>query len=1022
VRHARMLAAGTAALVFGGLMTGLGEASTAAVQPPSRYPRLPQGTAFLDHGALLGAVEDPAWFEANIPFLDVPDQQIQSVYYYRWQTYKEHLVYTGPEYGWLSNEFLQPVAYGAPYGGISAAAGHQITEGRWLRDQQYTKDVINYWLNGPGQFPKPMEEFVNPDTSDWAHEYSFWAASSVWQHYLATGDRDFAVAQQAALVKQYNGWGNHFNANLGLYWQVPVWDATEFSASSLESSDPYHGGHGYRPTINSYQYGDARAIANIANLVGDTGTANDFNGRADALRNAVQTRLWDSGRQFYYGIARDNNPGLNKTGSREIMGYVPWMFNLPPTSNTSAVAFQQLKDPNGFAARYGPTTNERRSPWFMYQASSCCRWNGPSWPFATSQTLTALANLLQDYPPQPYMSATDYVNLLHTYAATQYKNGKPYVAEAHHPDNDIWMYDGYNHSEDYNHSTYNDNVISGLIGLRGQPGNTLTVKPLAPASWDYFALENTPYHGHNVTVLWDRTGSRYGQGAGLQVYVDGNLAASQAGLAPVTVNVGAAITQSSGGGTVNIAANGQRFGHRSQPSASYTSPYDNVWNVVDGLVWRNGIPNNTRWTSYRSPNATDSVALNFGRPVTVRDVRLWFYDDGGGVRTPASYDLQYWTGSGWATVPGQLRTPDGPTGNVLNEITFPPIDTSQLRVVAPNAGGGTGWGLSEFEVWSPPIFQIVNVNSNKLLAVQNASQNDSANVQQYHDNGTADHLWELVDAGGGYYKIININSGLQLAVQNASTAAGAQVQQYHENNTADQVWSLVDTGGGRLKVRNKNSGLVLGVSGSSTADSANAVQAADTTATDRLWTLRAAAQPSWLSDDFESQNVGQWQPQSGSWSVCRPVSWELCSSGTGDSVALAGDPAWRAYTVDASIRANSSPNNAGIALLARAQDGTHYYQAELKRNGDGLQEWLIAKNDGGQWTTLDHGTITWPTGTYLNLRFAVQGNRLTMGIITPAGTWQTLGSATDTQYISGRAGVRTWGLTGSFDIIHVRAG
>jgi len=243
VRHARMLAAGTAALVFGGLMTGLGEASTAAVQPPSRYPRLPQGTAFLDHGALLGAVEDPAWFEANIPFLDVPDQQFQSVYYYRWQTYKEHLVYTGPEYGWLSNEFLQPVAYGAPYGGISAAAGHQITEGRWLRDQQYTKDVINYWLNGPGQFPKPMEEFVNPDTSDWAHEYSFWAASSVWQHYLATGDRDFAVAQQPALVKQYNGWGNHFNANLGLYWQVPV-----------------------------------------------------------------------------YGIARDNNPGLNKTGSREIMG------------------------------------------------------------------------------------------------------------------------------------------------------------------------------------------------------------------------------------------------------------------------------------------------------------------------------------------------------------------------------------------------------------------------------------------------------------------------------------------------------------------------------------------------------------------------------------------------------------------------------------------------------------------------------------------------------------------------------
>ncbi|MEU8270844.1 RICIN domain-containing protein [Sphaerisporangium sp. NPDC049002] len=1018
MRTSHRLAAVAVALLL--CVCGTPAAPAAAVQPPSRYPRTPQGTMFLDHGALLGPTEDPAWFEANIPFLEVPDQQIQSVYYYRWQTYKEHLVYTGPEYGWLSNEFLQPVSYGAPYGGISAAAGHQISEGRWLRDQQYVKDVIHYWLNGPGRFPKPMVDAVNADTSDWAHEYSFWAASSVWQQLLAGGDRAFTLAQQPALIRQYDGWANHFNPALGLYWQAPVWDATEFSASSLESSDPYHGGHGYRPTINSYQYGDARAIARIASLAGDAGTAADFNARAAALQNAVQARLWDGGRQFYYGIARDGNPNLAKTGSRELMGYLPWVFGLAPAANASA--FQQLLDPNGFAAAYGPTTAERRSPWFMYQAGSCCRWNGPSWPFATSQTLTALANLLQDYPAQPYVSAADYVNLLRTYAATQYKNGKPYVAEAHHPDNPTWMYDGANHSEDYNHSTYTDNVISELVGLRGKPDDTLTVRPLAPATWDYFALENTPYHGHSVTVLWDRTGGRYGQGAGLRVYVDGVLAGSQAGLGAMTVNVGAPITQSGGGGTVNIAANGQRFGYHAQPFASYTSPYDNVWNVVDGLVWRRDIPNNTRWTSYGTPNASDSVGVDFGRAVTVRDLRLWFYDDGGGVRTPGSYDLQYWTGANWATVPGQVRTPGVPTGNALNEITFPPIDTSRLRVVAPNPGGGTGWGLSEFEVWSPPVFKIFNVGSGKLLAVQNASQDDNANVQQYADSGTQDHLWELADAGGGYYKILNLGSGLQLAVQDASTTAGAQVRQFHENGTADQVWSLVDAGGGRFKVRNRNSGLLLGVAGASTADSADIVQVADSTADDRLWTFRAAAQPSRLTDDFETQSTAQWQPQSGSWSACRPVSWELCSTGTGDSVTLAGGAGWRAYTVDASIRAAANPPDSGIALLARAQDGTHYYQAELKRNGDGSQEWIIARNDGGQWATLASGRLTWPSATYLNLRFAAQGHRLTMGLMGPGGTWQTLGSATDTRYVSGRPGLRTWGLTGSFDLVHVRSG
>jgi hypothetical protein len=1020
MRSVKRLCVATILLVLSGLLTGVGARPATAVQPPTPYPLAPGGTSFLHHDALLTGVQDPAWFKANIPFLEVPDQQIQDVYYYRWQTYKEHLVYTGPEYGWLSTEFLQPAGYGAPYGGISAAAGHQITEGRWLRDQQYTKDTVDYWLSGPGQFPKPAQDSVNADTTDWAHEYSFWAADAVWKQLLATGDRGFAISQLAALTKQYNGWANHFNASLGLYWQAPVWDATEYSPSSYESPDPYHGGYGYRPTINSYQYGDARAIAGIASLAGDTATANDFTSRATALQNAVQTHLWDSGRQFYYGVARDNNPSLNKTGSRELMGYLPWMVDMAPASN--AAAFAQLKDPNGFSAAYGPTTAERRSPWFMYQAGNCCRWDGPSWPFATSQTLTAAANLLEDYPAQSVFSSADYVSLLHTYAATQYRNGVPYVAEAHNPDSGSWLYDGNNHSEDYNHSTYNDNVISGLIGLRGQSDDTLVVKPLAPASWDHFALENTPYHGHNVTVLWDRTGSRYGQGAGLHVYVDGSLAASQAGLGAMTVHVGPAVTQSSGGGTVDIAANGQRFAAGPQPFASYTSGFDNVWNAVDGIVYRQGIPENSRWTSYNTPNASDYYGVNFGRDQRTSDVRLYFYDDGGGVRTPSSYDLQYWTGSAWATVPGQTRGPAAPTGNAMNLITFPPLTTSQLRVVAPNAGGGTGWGLSEFEAWAAPVFQIANVNSGKLLAVAGDSAADSANVQQYADNGTPDHLWEVVDAGGGWSKIVNINSGLLLAVQGASTALSAQIQQYHDSGTDDHLWRLVDKGGGRFTIFNKNSGLLLGVSGMSTSDSANVVQYSDNGTSDHLWTLRSAGTAQTFNDDFESGNANRWTPQSGAWSLCHPASYEYCSTGTADSVSLAGDPNARAYTMDASVLAGSAPANSGIALLARAQDGTHYYEAEFKKDAAGNQLWTISKNDGGTWTQLAAGSYPWPVGSYTNIRFSAQGDTLTMGVWQPGGVWQTLGTGHDSQFASGRLGVRTWGLTGSFDIVHAYAG
>ncbi|UNI16817.1 hypothetical protein JDV02_003217 [Purpureocillium takamizusanense] len=795
-------------------------------------------TNFLNHGQLLAGVEDRSWFEKNIPILDIPDRQIQDVYYYRWQTYREHLVYTGAQYGYMPSEFLHPVGYGAPYGGIAAAAGHQINEGRWLRDLRYGQNAVNYWLAGPGQLSKPATEELNKDTFDWAHEYSFWAASSVWKQYLVSGDRGFVLSHLDNLVKQYHGWDNHFNSSLGLYWQYPVWDATEFTAASYESSDPYHGGAGFRPTINSYQYGDAIAISAIAALKGDTALAADFQKRAKALQDASQKHLWDDERKFFMHRARDNNTSGALLTSREIMGYVPWMFNMPNV-DSDMIAFEQLKDPQGFSATYGPTTVERRSKWFMYEAQSCCHWNGPSWPFATSQTLTAVENVLNDYPSQTHITSSDYVTLLKRYAATQYKNGKPYVAEAHDPDADKWIYDGTDHSEDYNHSTFVDNIIAGLIGLRPQSDDTLVVNPLSPSTWDHFALENVAYHGHSITILWDSTGSHYKQGKGLRVYVDDRLAGSRSTLGSVKVNVGHAPPPSISS-PVNIAANGQNYSQLTTAFASYTSSVDSAARAIDGIVWRTGIPENSRWTSYNSPNSQDYMGIDLRRNQAICDVRIFFYDDGGGVRIPSSYDLQYLSGNNWTTVPGQKRSAPPTTSNVETRITFPTIMASQLRVVAPNPGAGQGWGLSEFEVWTAAIFQVRNENSGKLMGVDHASTASGANIQQYEDNDTRDHLWQTVPAPGGWLKLKNLNSGLLLAVDDASTANSAQLQQHRDSGRDDQLWRVESRGDGSFFIRNKNSNKLAGVDGMSTANSANVVQFEDNGTRDHLWTLLPA--------------------------------------------------------------------------------------------------------------------------------------------------------------------------------------
>ncbi|WP_188193643.1 MGH1-like glycoside hydrolase domain-containing protein [Nonomuraea sp. SYSU D8015] len=676
-----------------------GPASATPKAPPPAYPEVGRGTAFLDHRALLSGLAEPEWYEANIPFLEVPDREIQDVYYYRWSTFKRHIRYTDSATGHVITEFHHAPGYAAPLGGIVAAAGHHVYEGRWLRDRRPIDDYLAYWLQGPGAGPKPKEDYVNEDTDDWAHQYAWWAADAAYQRYLVTGEASFVEGLLPDLVRQYDKWGGQYDKELGLYWSVPVWDAMEYTASSYETdpADPYHGGAGYRPTLNAYQYGDAKAIAAIARMRGDQALARTFEKRAESLRDALHRHLWDPERSFFYHKARaDLDPQRKLVSTREQIGFAPWAFGMAEPGTERAWA--QLLDPQGFAAPYGPATAERRSPFFMREAFvGCCRWNGPSWPYSTSTTLTALANLLNDRD-QDVVTAADYYQILRGYALTQYKNGRPYVAEAHHPDEPRWIYDGPGHSEHYNHSTFNDLVISGLIGLRPRADGKVVVNPLAPAEWDHFALENVPYHGHNVTVLWDRDGTRYGQGKGLRLYVNGRLAAVRPGLGELTARVPAAVAPDRRERLVNDAANPHGTGHP-RPFASYTNGFDDVWDAVDGRIFYDDIPH-SRWTNYRSPNPEDHLGVDFGVPTRVSDVRFHAYDDGGGVRAPASYRLEFWDGAAWREVPGQVLTPERPAGAELNRITFPELTTTRIRLVFANPPGAYV-GVTELQAWSP---------------------------------------------------------------------------------------------------------------------------------------------------------------------------------------------------------------------------------------------------------------------------------------------------------------------------------
>ena len=69
--------------------------------------------------------------------------------------------------------------------------------------------------------------------------------------------------------------------------------------------------------------------------------------------------------------------------------------------------------------------------------------------------------------------------------------------------------------KDYNHSTFCDLVLSGLLGIRFD-GSRLTADPILPESWDHFMVAGLTKDGW--TVLYDRDGTRYGLGPGLRCF------------------------------------------------------------------------------------------------------------------------------------------------------------------------------------------------------------------------------------------------------------------------------------------------------------------------------------------------------------------------------------------------------------------------------------------------------------------------------------------------------------------------
>lgn len=449
------------------------------------------------------------WMKDNVPFFECPDKAFEQVYYYRWWTFRKHLKKT-PD-GFVFTEFLDRVGHSGKHNTISCALGHHIAEGSWLRDPRYIDEYARFWYVGH-----------EGDLQPHLHKYSNWGTAALYRRYLVNLDKAFLTGLLDAFVADYQGWVQEKSTDSGLLWQYDVRDGMEESISGGRRVQ------NLRPPLNSYLYASAVAISRVAELAGREELAREYAEKAARLKSLIHELLWDAEAEFFKVRRSDGT----LADVREEIGFIPWCFGLPEPGYERA--WKQLLDPQGFKAPMGVTTAERRHPLFRSHGVGTCEWDGAVWPYATSQTLGAIANVLRDYQ-QPYVGRAEYFDALATYARSHQYRGKPYIGEYLDENNGTWLKPDSNRSRYYNHSTFCDLVITGLAGLVPREDGTVVVDPLIPAeAWDWFCLDNVPYHGRMLTILWDRTGEKYHKGAGLWVFADGVAIAGSDDLTRVT--------------------------------------------------------------------------------------------------------------------------------------------------------------------------------------------------------------------------------------------------------------------------------------------------------------------------------------------------------------------------------------------------------------------------------------------------------------------------------------------------------
>jgi DUF1680 family protein len=179
-------------------------------------------------------------------------------------------------------------------------------------------------------------------------------------------------------------------------------------------------------------------------------------------------------------------------------------------------------------------------------------------------------------------------------------------------------------------------------------------------------------------------------------------------------------------------------------STSYVSGFETLDAVNSGYEPR-GIADRSHGAYGNWPRQGDQwLEYRWSKPISTREVAVYWWQDGQGIKLPVSSRLLFWNGAAYLPVPGASGL--GVAGGAYNVTTFPEVTTDRLRLEF--TGNGTfSTGILQWKVMdsgkSPPFAPSVDAGSDRVVVLP------SAVTLEGRIRGTASAIsWKMVSGPG----------------------------------------------------------------------------------------------------------------------------------------------------------------------------------------------------------------------------------------------------------------------------------